>query len=81
MNKSWLEESIDREAKQCFENEWELRKFSDSGTSQAFLQLKNTDQWKQFKKSRIDDYRKQITHNILTKLQGLKVLIENQGDK
>lgn len=81
MTKSWLEKSIDQEAKQCFEKEWDIRKCSNSGTSQSFLQLKNTDQWQNFKKARIDEYRKQITHNVLAQLQGLKVLIESQGDK
>lgn len=81
MDEDWLKDAIKEKAERQFTTRWEHVNSMDEGVTQAYQQLKNTDQWKVFKNAMIEDYKKQITNNILDQLQGLKGMIESQGDK
>lgn len=71
MDKDWLETNIKEQAVTCFEANFETFKGSEN-CRQAFQKVENTDEWKAFKKIKIEDYQTEIEQSILTKLEGLE---------
>lgn len=80
MDKEWLEESINGEAQMKFEQKFENIPFDDEKIRQAYQALKKTDEWDNFESLMIDKYAKEITANILHKLEGLQGIIRDAGE-
>lgn len=81
IDKDWLEESINQEAQLKFAARWENAEFDSSEARQAFQAIKNTNEWKTFKKVMTKAYEKTITSNVLNQLQGIKNLIRDAGEE
>ncbi|MDH5099778.1 hypothetical protein OQI87_01130 [Lactobacillus kefiranofaciens] len=81
MNKEWLEESINGEAQINFESKFEDISFDNEQTRQAYQALQRTDEWEDFKKLMIEDYAKNITQNVLHKIEGLKDIVREAGEE
>ena len=71
MDKDWLETHIKEQAESCFEKSFENFKGSEN-CRQAFQKVENTNEWKAFKKIKIEDYQTEIEQSILAKLEGLE---------
>lgn len=82
INTENLQDLIDQQAHTAFDskfdNDWDLE---TSEARQAFQAIKNTDEWKAFKKVMIQAYEKAITSNVLNQLQGIKNLIRDAGEE
>lgn len=81
IDQDWLKESIKQEAQLKFAARWENAEFDSSESRQAFQAIKNTDEWKTFKKVMTRAYEKTITSNVLNQLQGIKNLIRDAGEE
>ncbi|WP_410406210.1 hypothetical protein [Lactobacillus crispatus] len=81
IDQDWLKESIKQEAQLKFTARWENAEFDSSEARQAFQAIKNTDEWKTFKKVMTRAYEKTITSNVLNQLQGLTDLIHEAGEE
>lgn len=78
IDKDWLEDAIKSQAENHFDRHWNDMNF-DEPTRMAFMALRNTSEWKQFRKSFIENEKKKITDNVLNQLQGIKNLL-NEGE-
>lgn len=81
MNKEWLEESINGEAQINFESKFENISFDNEQVRQAYQALQRTDEWENFKKLMIENYAKNITQNVLHKMEGLKDIVREAGEE
>lgn len=81
MDKDWLEQSIRGEAQINFESKFENISFDDEKVRQAYQALQRTTEWNNFKKLMIDNYAKNITQNIIHKMEGLKDIIRDAGEE
>lgn len=80
MDKDWLIDQINEEAKQCFAKDFESLTTLDSGANQLFLKVKQTEEWSAFKSKMIKVYKKKIEQNLFHKLEGLEELVKEYGD-
>lgn len=80
MDKDWLINRINEEAKQCFAKDFETLNISDSGANQLFAKVKQTAEWSAFKTKMIELYKKEIEQNLFDKLEGLEELVKDAGN-
>ena len=80
MDKDWLIDQINKEAKRCFEKDFESLATDDSGVNQLFSKVKQTEEWSAFKSKMIRLYKKQIEQNLFHKLEGLEELVKESGN-
>lgn len=74
-----LEDLIAQQAINTFEVKWD-NTFEKPELRQAFNDVKNTEEFKDFREMMINEYQKNITRNVLNNLQGLKDLIKEAGE-
>lgn len=80
MDKDWLINQINEEAKECFARDFEDLSTSDSGANQLFSKVKQTEEWSAFKTKMIELYKKEIEQNLFHKLEGLEELVKDAGN-
>lgn len=76
IDEDWLQNAIKSQAKQKFEQNWEDIDFPDDNVRMAYMQLKNTSEWTDFRKAVVAANQKQITNNVLNQLQGINKLLQ-----
>lgn len=74
-----LQDLITQQAINTFELKWD-NTFEKPELRQAFKDVKNTEEFKDFREIVINEYKKDITRNVLNNLQGLKDLIKKAGE-
>lgn len=74
-----LQDLIAQQAINTFELKWD-NTFEKPELRQAFKDVKNTEEFKDFREMMINEYKKDITRNVLNNLQGLKDLIKEAGE-
>ena len=81
MDKEWLEESIHDEAVSKFFNKWKLSFPDNEEARQNYQKLLQTEEFKEFKKTMIKIYEKEITSNVLHSLEGVRRLVKEAGEE
>lgn len=76
MDTNYLKQMIHDEAVGKFSNKWELSFPDNEEARQNYQKLLQTKEFKDFKKTMIDIYEKEITANVLHSLEGVIQLVK-----
>lgn len=81
MDTNYLKQMIHDEAVGKFSNKWELSFPDNEEARQNYQKLLQTKEFKDFKKTMIDIYEKEITANVLHSLEGVIQLVKEAGEE
>lgn len=81
MDTNYLNQMIHDEAVDKFSNKWELSFPDDEEARQNYQKLLQTEEFKEFKKTMIKIYEKEITSNVLHSLEGVRRLVRDAGEE
>lgn len=80
MNETDLQDAINAEAEEKFHREWNFSPANQKARL-AYQKLKQTTEWRDFRNATIEENKKEIVHNILANMQGLKDLVKRAGEE
>lgn len=81
MDTNYLEQMIHDEAVGKFFSKWKLSFSDDEEARQNYQKLLQTKEFKEFKKTMIKIYEKEITSNVLHSLEGVRRLVKDAGEE
>lgn len=81
MDTNYLKQMIHDGAVGKFSNKWELSFPDNEEARQNYQKLLQTKEFKDFKKTMIDIYEKEITANVLHSLEGVRQLVKEAGEE
>ena len=81
MDTNYLKQMIHDEAVGKFFDKWELSFPDNEEARQNYQKLLQTKEFKDFKKTMIDIYEKEITANVLHSLEGVRQLVKEAGEE
>ena len=81
MDTNYLKQMIHDEAVGKFSNKWELSFPDNEEARQNYQKLLQTKEFKDFKKTMIDIYEKEITANVLHSLEGVRQIVKEAGEE
>lgn len=80
MTENFLKNAIQNEAILKFNSKWSQSP-EDKNARMAYQKLKNTPEFDEFANAMIECYRKEITSNVLRRMEGLQNLVRDTGEE